>query len=119
MRISTGIEGLDNILHGGFLSGRVYLVHGDPGTGKTTMGLHFLSAAQSGLLITFAQSERQIRADAAALGVNLDRVKILDLTPPPDVFTEVETYDIFFPAEVEREPLSKKITEAIDTSHPQ
>jgi len=36
MRVSTGIQGLDQILHGGFLPGRVYLVHGQPGAGKST-----------------------------------------------------------------------------------
>src|SRR5205814_1572557 len=114
MRVSTGIQGLDQILNGGLLRGRVYLVYGEPGTGKTTLGLHFLSAGDCGLLITFAQSEKQIRSDAAGLQLNLDRVKILDLTPAPDVFAEVETYDIFLPAEVEREPISKKIADTIN-----
>jgi circadian clock protein KaiC len=119
MRISTGVQGLDHILYGGLLPGRVYLVHGEPGTGKTTMGLHFLSAGDSGLLISFVQSEKQIRSDAASLHLNLDRMKILDLTPAPDVFAEVETYDIFLPAEVERDPISKKIADAINEFRPQ
>ena len=38
-RRSTGIEGLDDILHGGFPANRVYLVEGEPGTGKTTLAL--------------------------------------------------------------------------------
>ena len=118
MRISTGIQGLDHILHGGLLPGRVYLIRGEPGTGKTTLGLHFLSAGETGLLITFAQAAEQIRADAAALNLNLDRVKILDLTPPPDVFAEVQTYDIFLPSEVEREPISQQISNAISGQHP-
>ena len=119
MRISTGIEGLDHILRGGMPAGRVYLVHGEPGTGKTTLGLHFLCAGESGLLITFAQSEEQIRADARALNLNLERLKILDLTAPPEVFAEVQTYDIFSPAEVEREPVSQQISKAITEFQPQ
>src|SRR5215467_8798068 len=56
MRISTGIAGLDHILHGGLLPGRTYLVAGEPGTGKTTLGLHFLSCDHdSSLLISFCQ----------------------------------------------------------------
>src|SRR4051794_23819556 len=34
--ISTGIAGLDDILWGGLTPGRIYLVEGTPGTGKTT-----------------------------------------------------------------------------------
>ena len=36
-RVSTGIDGLDNILAGGFDPDRIYLVEGQPGTGKTTL----------------------------------------------------------------------------------
>ena len=118
MRTSTGIDGLDHILHGGLLSGRVYLIHGGPGTGKTTLGLHFLSAGRNGLLVTFVQPAEQIRADAAALQLNLDHVKILDLTPPPEMFDEVRTYDIFLPTEVEREPISQQISQAITSQRP-
>jgi len=41
-RVSTGVPGLDEILKGGLLPGRSYLVRGGPGTGKTTLGFHFL-----------------------------------------------------------------------------
>lgn len=37
-RVSTGIDGLDLLLHGGLIRGGVYLVMGRPGTGKTTIG---------------------------------------------------------------------------------
>lgn len=43
-RVSTGVAELDEILHGGFISRRAYLVRGDPGCGKTTLGVHFLCA---------------------------------------------------------------------------
>lgn len=41
-RLSTGIEGLDDILSGGLPKGHLYLVEGDPGTGKTTLALQYL-----------------------------------------------------------------------------
>jgi circadian clock protein KaiC len=119
MRVSTGVEGLDYILQGGLLPGRVYLVHGEPGTGKTTLGLHFLSAGEAGLLIAFAQTANQIRADASSLRLDLEEVRILDLTPPPEIFTKVQTYDVFSPAEVECEPLSQQISKAIEDLKPQ
>src|SRR5262249_36774321 len=119
MRVSTGIHGLDDILHGGFLPARVYLIHGEPGTGKTTFGLHFVSAGEGGLMISVTQTAGHLRADARSLGVALDNVQILDLTPSPEIFAEMQTYDIFSPAEVERESISRAISEVIDRSKPQ
>ena len=40
--IKTGIAELDNILGGGLTANRVYLLHGTPGSGKTTLSLQFL-----------------------------------------------------------------------------
>ena len=45
-RSSTGIVGLDDVLHGGLLPDRLYLVDGNPGAGKTTLALHYLLAGQ-------------------------------------------------------------------------
>ena len=42
LRISTGSDGLDDILGGGFDANRMYLYEGRPGTGKTTIALQFL-----------------------------------------------------------------------------
>lgn len=57
-RLKTGIAGLDDILHGGLQSGHVYLIEGDPGTGKTTLGIQFLLAGvangEATLYITLA-----------------------------------------------------------------
>jgi len=41
-RATTGIAGLDAVLHGGLIRDRLYLVDGDPGAGKTTLALQFL-----------------------------------------------------------------------------
>ncbi|NJE61523.1 recombinase [Thermococcus sp. 21S7] len=41
-RVSTGVPGLDDVLSGGFLPGRTYLIVGPPGSGKTTLGIQFL-----------------------------------------------------------------------------
>jgi circadian clock protein KaiC len=43
-RLPTGITGLDEILGGGLIPARAYLLRGGPGTGKTTVGLHFLTS---------------------------------------------------------------------------
>ncbi|BAA30122.1 RAD55 family ATPase [Pyrococcus horikoshii] len=41
-RISTGVKGLDELIEGGLIPGRVYLITGPPGSGKTTFGMQFL-----------------------------------------------------------------------------
>ncbi len=122
-RLCTGVPGLEQILGGGFIPGRAYLVRGTPGSGKTILGLHFLSAgAKQGercLFITLGESEEQIRQNAAALNFDLTGTSFLDLSPRPEFFTEDQSYDIFHPAEVEREPITSKIIEQVETVRPQ
>src|ERR1700680_4486600 len=122
-RLSTGIAGLDEVLHGGLLPERSYLVRGTAGTGKTTLGLHFLAAgAASGeksLLITLGTPESRIRHDAETFGFDLTAIPIIDLTPSPDFFAKAKTYDIFSPSDVEREPITQKITAQIEKQKPQ
>src|SRR6201984_2806537 len=37
-RVPSGVKGLDEILHGGFFGGGLYIVEGPPGVGKTILG---------------------------------------------------------------------------------
>jgi circadian clock protein KaiC len=121
-RISTGVPGLDEVLHGGLIAKRAYLVRGSPGAGKTTLGLHYLtSGADDGeevLLICLGEPEGQIRQNAQSLGLDLKGVTFLDLSPGAGYFTQVETYDIFSPDEVERAPITQKITDQVEKLKP-
>lgn len=122
-RLSTGIPGLDEVMYGGLVAGKAYLVRGGPGTGKTTLGLHFLAAGiangEKSLLITLGEPVEQIRKNAVTLGFESDNIAFLDLSPTSEFFTQVQTYDIFSPAEVEREPTTQKIIEQVETLKPQ
>jgi circadian clock protein KaiC len=122
-RLSSGIVGLDEVLHGGLIPGRAYLVRGGPGTGKTTLGLHFLTAGRAAkdkpLFITLGETEEQVRRNGEMLGFKLDRIAFLDLSPSSTFFTEVQSYDIFSPAEVERKPITQIILEQVKTLKPQ
>lgn len=99
-RVSTGVDGLDQILNGGYPQGRITLVEGAPGTGKTTLALHFLIAnARAGkraLFFSVAQSRPEIDMIAASHGMDLSGIEIRtpELGDPPDerVFS-VETED--------------------------
>lgn len=122
-RCPIGIAGLDEVLHGGLIPQRAYLARGGPGTGKTTLGLHFLhtgvSRGERALLITLESNEAQLRADAAAQGLGLDGVRVLDLSPTREFFAENQSYDIFSPADVERDPTTKQIIQTVQEQRPQ
>ncbi|TDX24796.1 circadian clock protein KaiC [Modicisalibacter xianhensis] len=118
-RLSTGVEGVDDILGGGLIENRSYLVRGGPGTGKTTLGLHFLTAADQGepvLFIGFQEPEAQVEANARAVGLDVTSINFLSLIPDEHFFTEQQGYDIFASADVEQEPLVEAIVQAV-TEH--
>src|SRR5246127_5084857 len=85
-RVSTGIAGLDNVLCGGLDAERLYLVEGEPGTGKTTLALQFLlegaRRGETGLYVTLSESERELRLVAKRHGFSLDQLCIFELVPP-------------------------------------
>lgn len=121
--VSTGVAGLDEILYGGLVANRAYLVRGGPGCGKTTLGLHFLRCGaangESCLFTTLGEPEAQLRTNAESLGFDLTNIHFLDLSPNAAFFTEMQSYDIFSPAEVEREPITQQILDQISALHPQ
>ncbi len=122
-RLSTGIVGLDEVLYGGLISERAYLVRGGPGCGKTTIGMHFLlagiSQGKTSLFITLGESEAQLRCIASELNFDVNSIHFLDLSPSSEFFTQEQSYDIFSPADVERNPLTQKIIEEVETLKPE
>jgi circadian clock protein KaiC len=83
LRISTGITGLDDLLGGGLTPGRLYLVEGTPGAGKT-IGLQFLlegrARGERGLFITLSETNEELEAVAASHGWSLDGIDFFELT---------------------------------------
>jgi circadian clock protein KaiC len=105
IRLSTGIPGLDDILHGGLARGFLYLIEGNPGAGKTTLALQFLiegaTRGEKGLYLSLAESGDELRHVAASHGMNLKNIEICKISPP-EIAGEIEQqYTVFQPAEVE------------------
>lgn len=118
-RVSTGVEGLDSVLDGGFLESQSYLVRGAPGTGKTTLGLQFLTATDDdALYVNLGENQHVIERVAEGYGFPLSEVAVLDLSPDRETFVEDEAYDVFSPAEVERSGLVDRIESAVSETQP-
>jgi len=121
-RLSTGVEGFDDVLCGGYLSGRNYMLRGPPGSGKTILGFHFLDAGLSNdetvLFVNFEEHLAGLIENADTLGFDTDEVNFLDLSPTADVFVDGGAYDVFEAAEVEQEPLHERIVDTVSDLEP-
>src|SRR5579871_4795804 len=82
-RCKTGVTGLDDILNGGLISHRLYLVEGNPGAEKTTLAIQYLlDGVKNGekcLYITLSETREELTAGAASHGWSLDDIEIVEL----------------------------------------
>ena len=119
---ATGIEGLDDVLSGGLARGRLYLIEGVPGAGKTTLAMHFLmEGARRGepvLYITLSETGDELKAVAASHGWNIDGVGVRELLPQEESLSTDEQYTMFHPSEVELASTTKLILQDVDRLKP-
>jgi circadian clock protein KaiC len=78
-RTPTGIEGLDSMIGGGIPRGRVVLVSGGPGTGKTTLAIQYLINGvlkyhENGIFVSLDEPEEKIFQEASYRGWDLRRL---------------------------------------------
>ena len=122
-RCSTGIEGLDDVLSGGLPASHMFLIEGDPGSGKTTLGLQFLMVgAQKGekvLYITLSETESEIRQVAQSHGWEIDNLSIVEFTPREDSLRPEDQYSAFHPAEIELQDTANSILQVVAREQPQ
>lgn len=121
-RVSTGVPGLDDVLNGGFPQGHFFLVEGEPGTGKTTLGLQFLmdgaNRGEKVLYVTLSESQREIEKVARSHGWSLANLTIFEFTPKEDSLRPEDQYSAFHPSEVEFQDTTQNILAEVDRVQP-
>jgi circadian clock protein KaiC len=123
-KAATGVAGLDDILAGGLRRGRLYLIEGSPGTGKTTIATQFLmagaEAGERGLYITLSETEEELRESAASHGWQFtEPVGIYELVPPESLLDDEQQQSLLYSSDLELGETTKRIFEAIEQHNPQ
>src|SRR5438105_10684524 len=116
-RVKLGCPGLDTILGGGLLAGRVCLLEGGPGAGKRTLALQFvaegLKQGERVLYITLSESSSELAFAAGAHGLPIEGVEIVELLPDEDDLRPEQQYTVFHPAEVELNDRMQRIMKEV------
>lgn len=121
-RVSTGNEGLDDILGGGLDADRVYLYEGRPGTGKTTLALQFLlQGARNGertLYVTLSESEHELAMVARRHGWSLAGIDVFELISPETTLDPGRELTVLHPAEMELNETAQLVFERVRATNP-
>jgi circadian clock protein KaiC len=119
--VSTGVPGLDELLRGGLTTDRMYLVQGDPGTGKTTLAVQFLmegrQRGESCLYVTLSETIRELRAVAVSHGWSLEGIELFQLAAADSPASQ-DDYTLYHPSEVELSETVKAMLGAVERARP-
>jgi circadian clock protein KaiC len=124
VRSKTGVTGLDDILCGGLIAERFYLIDGNPGSGKTTFALQFLMEGvrqgEKCVYVTLSETRAELAEGADSHGWTLDGIDIVELIP--DHQSELQgdgQLTMIQPSDVELSETMHKILSAIERTDPQ
>ena len=120
-RTSTGVEGLDAVLAGGLPTGRMHLIYGRPGVGKTTLALQFLIdgalRGEPGVYVALSETAAEIRDIAGSHGWQIpEGVHLCDFQRA-DIDDE-GGYTLFHPSEIELTDTTRRILDTLDRVRP-
>lgn len=117
-----GIPGLDDVTAGGLSRGRLFLLEGSPGTGKTTIALQYLlagaAAGESSLYITLSETEDELRDGAQSHGWSLDDIEIFELVPPESLLDDQQQQSLLYSSDLELGETTRRIFEAFERAKP-
>jgi circadian clock protein KaiC len=121
-RLRTGVTGFDELLGGGLPANHIYLLMGDPGTGKTTLGFQFLQEGvrrgETVLYVTLLQSERDLRETAASHGWDLAGIEIRILISEAEKESALVEQTLLPSSEVQLNDVMIAIEKAIEEVRP-
>lgn len=119
---ATGIAGLDDILGGGLTPHRLYLIEGDPGSGKTTLALQYLLEGvrrkEPGLYVTLSETKAELAAVARSHGWDLAGIDVVELVASEAELEPENQHTMFQPAEVELGETTKAILNEVERVKP-
>jgi circadian clock protein KaiC len=121
-RSQTGVPGLDDVLAGGLISHRLYLVDGDPGAGKTTLALQFLlegvAQGERCLYVTLSETKEELIAGAASHGWSLEGIDIFELISDQQDLADDAQVTMYHPSEVELSETTRKVLDIVARTNP-
>ncbi len=121
-RCQSGIDGLDTILEGGFPRNCVYLIQGDPGSGKTTLALQFLlegvRRGESTFYVTLSETRDELLRVANSHGWSLEAIPLLELSAIEELLRPERQTTVFHPSEMELNQVSKLLIDEAAKTKP-
>lgn len=121
-RYLTGIQGLDHILSGGLPAECLYLIQGDPGSGKTTLALQFLlegmRQGESGFYITLSETKQELERVARSHDWSLEGIPLLELSAIDNLLRPEAQTTVFHPSEVDLRNVTKLLLEEVRRCKP-
>jgi circadian clock protein KaiC len=120
---ATGVSGLDEILVGGLAPGRLFLLEGAPGAGKTTIATQFLMAGAAAgervLYITLSETEEELRDGAASHGWSFaENFTVFELVPPESLLDEDQQQSLLYSSDLELGETTRRIFEVFERVKP-
>jgi circadian clock protein KaiC len=118
-----GMPGLDDVTAGGLKRGRLFLMEGSPGAGKTTIATQWLNAGAAAgercLYITLSETDNEFRSGAASHGWDLAGIEVFELIPPENLLDENQQQSLLYSSDLELGETTKRIIEVFEKVRPE